>query len=399
MFIISINYISPIKLISFDFRRTNSRISLELAEIKSQAQDDSSPTSVEDFEKKLMEMLSKIEDTQKNHQEINVRMMSQCEAEFMFRAKEIKDADDSYVAAESAFKSCQDSKNLTEANLTPMKSLAVKYQALITSTANQRKAEHERYSSLKKDMNEAIDFLGDFLEQIHQIQVGPTPSLTSLTQKTEDLLFSLSKVGRVSDSVPIFVALSSLELSDSKRSTEDVNADLQKAVLNLRTNMISDRLQADMEENVLNNNYVKLIKTFRKIVDTLNKNIDLSQSHLIVMNTCITSENKIMSESAMKSQRNTKLKNAAQVTCGDFAREFLEATKVRNQEIEVVKQIVLILKRRYGDIDHDVTKAIVSANEALNDYKDNTTFVRYVEYVIHHIDDNAHGRELSDEKN
>jgi len=101
----------------------------------------------------------------------------------------------------------------------------------------------------------------------------------------------------------------------------------------------------------------------------------------------------------MKSQRNTKLKNAAQVTCGDFAREFLEATKVRNQEIEVVKQIVLILKRRYGDIDHDVTKAIVSANEALNDYKDNTTFVRYVEYVIHHIDDNAHGRELSDEKN
>jgi len=59
LFIISINYIFSIKLVSIDFKRMNNKMSLELAQIKSQAQDDTSKAGIEEFEKRLLDMLSK----------------------------------------------------------------------------------------------------------------------------------------------------------------------------------------------------------------------------------------------------------------------------------------------------------------------------------------------------
>jgi len=371
-------------------------MSLELAQIKSQAQDDTSKAGIEEFEKRLLDMLSKIEDSQKQHEEINLRMMTQCEAEFKFRDKEVKDADASYAAAEIAFLKCQDSKNQTTANLPPMQTLVIKYKNLIDTKTKERKATHDQYLSLKKDWKEATDFLGDFLEQIHNLQVGSTPDFNVFAQRGEDLLVRLGKIGKISDSIPIFVALSSLELSNSKRSENDVFSELNKSVLNLRAKMLSDSLEADVEEDHVQTTFQKLITNFNKIVDTLNGNIDISNKHLIAMTACVTSEGKIMSEASMKSKRNAKLKSLAQVTCGDFAKEFVEATKNRKQEVDVVNQIVIILKRRYGDIDHDVQKAINSTTEVLNEYKDNFKFVRYTEYIIHHTQDNLHGKELSE---
>jgi len=77
-------------------------------------------------------------------------------------------------------------------------------------------------------------------------------------------------------------------------------------------------------------------------------------------------------------------------------KSLLRQQKNRKQEVDVVNQIVIILKRRYGDIDHDVQKAINSTTEVLNEYKDNFKFVRYTEYIIHHTQDNLHGKELSE---
>jgi len=302
-------------------------MSLELAQIKSQAQDNTSKVGVEEFEKRLLDMLTKIEESQKQHEEINLRMMTQCEAEFKFREKEVKDADASYAAAEVAFLKCQDSKNQTTANIPPMQSLVTKYKTLIDSKTKERKATHNQYLALKKDWKEAIDFLGDFLEQIHSLQIGTTPDFNVFAQRGEDLLVRLGKIGKISDSIPIFIALSSLELSNSKRSENDIISDLSKSLLNLRAKMMADSIEADVEEDHVQATFQKLITTINKIVDTLNANIDMSNKHLIDMTACVTSESKIMSESSMKSKRNAKLKSLAQVTCGDFAKEFIEATK------------------------------------------------------------------------
>ena len=112
------------------------------------------------------------------------------------------------------------------------------------------------------------------------------------------------------------------------------------------------------------------------------------------MNLCVKKERTIMSDANSKLYRNEKLKNLAEITCKDFAREFVTATQNRQNEIATLIQIIEIVKKRFGHLDSQVLKQINNLNKSLKVYVNNTEFKKYQEYVKVRIVDNNSGSNL-----
>jgi hypothetical protein len=170
---------------------------------------------------------------------------------------------------------------------------------------------------------------------------------------------------------------------------------LKKIVADLIVQLVADSHQNDVEELALMKSFESLVAEFNKIITDLTKNIDRIKKQIVEMDLCVKTETAIMDSSSSKKLRNEKLLTIGDKTCIDFLKDFVLATKERYREIESIKDILAIIKRRFGEFPPSLTKKLNDLNSTFKHYINTTQFVKYVEITQSHAADNSSGRKLS----
>jgi len=226
----------------------------------------------------------------------------------------------------------------------------------------------------------------DFNFQIQKINLGAPASETGLSQLTENLINHMTKVGRLSELAPIFTQLTSK--GDDKLTT------LSNLVLDLKTQLVTDQKVATIQERKQEKLFQALKKNLDAIIVQLNHNIQRTKSQIISMTACVANEKVIMYDASSKKHRNSKLLKLALITCKDFAKEFVVATKGRKDEIAVIGQIIQIVKKRFGEIDPTLLKNLNNLGKKFTAFVNATEFKKYQDYVKVSVADNMSGKSL-----
>jgi len=379
----------------------NKGIHNQLMDMLVEVQSQDSPRSVEDLSNAIMGMLKGLKENQSKHEEINKRMMAQCIDEENYRRKEIIDAKSAYNAASNAFAKCQASLHAAQQNLPSLKRALSDFQANLAAKTAERNKQHALYVQRRDDWKAAIDFLNDFITQVNN-KLNKYPSFAEVGEK---LLRHVAKLGRMADAVEVFVALAQqpTEYTSGPGAHSNYSYKSQvKTVSNLRSHLrtllnklIVDSKQNDADEAKAQAAYEKVKAQLLAIIDKLNTDISRTNTQINNMTACIANEGKIMATANNKLSRNTKLKDLAGKTCTDFTREFIAATQNRLQEMNVINQILAIMKKRFGQLPEDLVSYLTATRNGFKVYVNSTQFKSYQEYVQKHIADNAHGKALS----
>jgi len=390
VFILSFHTISSMKLFSIDVILPSSQnVHSQLMDILIEVQKDDSPKTVEDISNAIMEMLKKLKENQDRHAEIAKKMNSQCVTEETFRKKEIADASAAYNAASAAYAKCQKSKAAAEENLPILKRAKKDFEKNLQEKTAERNKQHELYLQRRKDWQDAIDFLNDFIKQI-DTKLAKYPSFADLGEK---LLRHVAKLGRMADAVEVFVALAAKPVTAEFGAHSDYSYKSQAKTVNslndhlrkLLNKLIVDSKQNDLDEAKAQAAFEKVKKELVSIIAKLRADIKKTKSQIVNMNSCIASEGKILSQSGNKKHRNQKLLDLAGKTCTDFAREFVTATKNRVREMKVITQILKIMKKRFGELPKDLVSYLDATKTGFKIYVNSTQFKKYEDYVAQHV--------------
>jgi len=279
------------------------------------------------------------------------------------------------------------SKAAAEENLPILKRAKKDFEKNLQEKTAERNKQHELYLQRRKDWQDAIDFLNEFIKQI-ETKLAKYPSFADLGEK---LLRHVAKLGRMADAVEVFVALaakpaelgahSDYSYKSQAKTVNSLNDHLRK----LLNKLIVDSKQNDLDEAKAQAAYEKVKKELVSIIDKLRADIKKTKSQIVNMNSCIASEGKILSQSGNKKHRNQKLLDLAGKTCTDFAREFVTATKNRVREMNVITQILKIMKKRFGEIPKDLVSYLEATKIGFNIYVKSTQFQKYQDYVAQHV--------------
>jgi len=85
--------------------------------------------------------------------------------------------------------------------------------------------------------------------------------------------------------------------------------------------------------------------------------------------------------------------------CGTFAKEFIEATNARKEEVVIIKEILKIIVKRFGEIPEELKKYLTSVENGFKEYENSTKFKEFVAYQQKQHDDNDEGKDLAHEDN
>jgi len=400
LFLLSLNAITSMKLFSIDILIPSKGIHNQLMDMLVEVQTQDSPRTVEDLSNAILSMLKELKENQAKHEEINKKMMAQCLDEENFRRKEVADAQSAYNASSSAFAKCQASLQAASNNLPSLKSALAEFEANLASKTSERKKQNALYIQRRSDWTEAIAFLNEFIIQVNN-KLAKYPSFADLGEK---LLKHVSKLGRMSDAVNVFVALAqdSNEMSAgpgassnySMKSQTKTVSNLKEHLRTLLNKLVVDSKQNDVDEDKAQAAYEKVKAELLKMIAKLKVDIASTEAQIIRMRDCVASENKIMTTANSKLSRNTKLKNLAGQTCTDFTREFINATKNRLTEMDVINEILAIMRKRFGQLPEDLVHYLTATRNQFKQYINSTVFVKYEEYVQSHIADNANSAAL-----
>jgi len=401
LFLLSLNSITSLKLFSIDVIMPNKGIHNQLMDMLVEVQTQDSPRTIEDLSNAILGMLKTLKENQAKHEEINARMNAQCREEESFRSKEVADARSAYNAASSAFAKCQSSLQSAQQNLPSLKRALNDFQTNLAAKTAERNKQHALYVTRRDDWAAAITFLRDFITQVNN-KLAKYPSFADLGEK---LLRHVAKLGRMAEAVEVFVALaqqpSELAAGPGAHNTYSYKAQA-KTVGNLRSHLqtllnklVVDSKQNDTDEEKAQAAYEKVKARLLAIIDQLNRDITRTNNQITNMMGCVANEGKIMATANNKLHRNSKLKDLAGKTCTDFTREFINATNNRLQEISVIDQILVIMRKRFGQLPEDLVSYLSATRNGFRVYVNSTQFKSYQEYVQRHVADNAHGRQLS----
>jgi len=399
VFILSLSYTISVKVLSVDIMTPILKMDTQLSQLKVELKSPSNFTK-ELFLEKIEEMLKEIEEDQTKHESINQKMAQQCAEEEKFRKMEVSDAKEAFKASSDANSRCSESLAAAKGFLPDLEKAVVSYKAQIKIKTEEREVQHKKYLELRKEWENAISFLKSFVNKIDDAVNNGKP--TALLQLNEMLIKHASKLGKIKDIVPIFIAIeqtinSSTKISQkvassissgtvvsnsTNTSISSVNSQTKSAgfmkettqnitnttintsikeqplsdnkLINLKivvqklvTQLAADCHEADVQEDNLQKSFETLIQEFNLIISELEQSITRIKIQIKEMESCIASESAIMSSSSQKENRNQKLLFLAERTCTDFIKSFVDATNNRARQVEVVKDIIVIIKRRF----------------------------------------------------
>jgi len=212
----------------------------------------------------------------------------------------------------------------------------------------------------------------------------------------------------MAEAVEVFVAMASTPkettrgLGDVAHTDYDYKAQtkavggLKTHLNNLLNKLIVDSKQNDIDEGKAQAAFDKVKAELMIIIGKLKTDIKKTKTQITNMSACVASEGKIMSTANSKLSRNGKLLDLAGKTCTDFTREFITATKNRLSEMNVITQILAIMRKRFGQLPNDLVEYLRSTRKGFKIYVSSTQFKRYEEYVQQHVADSIRGKKLGE---
>jgi chromosome segregation ATPase len=391
--------LNPIDASMLPSHSIRARLSAMLVEV----QTTENPKTIGNFLEQIRGMMTKLQAEQTKHQEISDKMMAQCQEEDKFRAKEVEDSKDALVRARAAKAKCQASLDSAEKDLPDLEAALANYQKELAQATAQREAEHKSYLERKQDFEQAIAFLTDFIKYV-KTNMSNFKSL-SFVDKSQQLLRHASKLGLLTQVVPVLAALAtraSDDIPEHNHYAYNNNEDIANT-LNNALNTLLKRIQADWKTNedieiAAVNAFTILKERLVKAINSLENNIKRTKQQIVEMTTCIKNEASIISTANAKLSRNSELRESASKMCGEFAKEFVDATKSRLEEIETINEILAIIEKRFEKIPADLKAYLISVENGWREYQNSTNFKKFEQYVQKHVDDNSHGKVLATTK-
>jgi len=390
-------------MVSVDNLLPEKGIHNKIVSILLEVQDVNDPTTPKEVTDKIMAMLQSLRETQSNHEAIAKKMQVQCTEEENYRKKEVADAQAAYNAAAASYSKCQGSLTMAKANLPNLQRALTDFKNNLATKQKIRDQQHALYVQRLKDLMEAVQFLKDFMGELNSKLKNYPRSFVEITEK---LLKHVSKIGKLGDAMGIFVALAAepvetttgVPTTQSNYSYIPQGKMIQNVVVQI--NKLTNSLMVDIkscqdDENRAQAAFDKVKRALLAIISRLTNDITKTNTQINNMNACIKNEGAIMATANNKSSRNGKLGALAAQTCTDFAKEFVEATKNRLREMEVISTILNIVKKRFGELDPELVAYLESCKSTFKAYINSTPFQKYVAYVEKHIADNKHGADLS----
>jgi len=343
------------------------------------------PKTITKFLQNVKDILAKLQAEQDEHKRISDKMLSQCTEEDSFRQKELSDADDSLKRSTKSREDHDASLQASQKDLPELTAARQNYSDELDRIIKQREDDHKRYAERKVNYDEGIALFADF---IPYIESNLKIEGATLVQKSEMILKHASKIGRLSDAVPVLVALAqnhfgtagSDHTTYSKTRDNALGKKLHEALKNLQARILADhQLNETNEEEGLvafRGQKTKLEET----INTLDKHIDSVKAHIDAMTLAITQEDEVISLAGSKAERNRQLLESANKMCQDFAREFTEATESRLQEIQTVNEIINIIEKRFGKIPSELKVYLESVENGWKEYVNSTEYHKFISY-------------------
>jgi len=408
VFIISLNIFTSmdvdLEINSIDAIEPAMGIHSALMEMKAELKAEAAPVrTIEQFTGQLLHMLHALENAQAKHEAINKNMMAQCSNENSFRKTEILNARNSYNAAQSSLSKCQASLHAAKENLPSLQKAKADYEHELAVKQKERDHQHALYVQRAKDWADATAFLDEFSKVMNQ-KLAKYP--TSLADLSEKLLRHTSKLGIVTEAVPILVALTQDPSEFGSVPTAHSNftyvpqgkiaGNLRKQISNLRNRLVADSHQNDLNEQNAQKLFDKFKANMVRLISVLTNDINRTKQQITLMTNCVANETAVLTKAASKIARNDALMKAAQHTCSDFTKEFVAATKNRLEEINTVNTIIKICAKRFGELPKELISYLKEIKNKFRAYVNSSVFHKYVKYVQKHVADNAEGKKLSE---
>jgi DNA repair exonuclease SbcCD ATPase subunit len=375
----------------------------ELTSMLVEVQRTESPKTIKAFLENIRGMMTKLQAEQAKHQEISDRMMKQCKEESAFRKKEIGDAKTALSKSRAARRLCRTSLKSSRKTLPELVSALRTYESELNKAIKQRAAEHKVYLIRKRDFEEAIAFVKDFIKYVSAKLKGSFKTF-SFVEKSEQLLRHATKLGLLGEAVPVLVALATSSQAPAQNdysynANESIATKLKVTLNNLLLRIQGDWATNEQIERDAVVAFQKLKTRLEKAIATLKKNIERTKKQITAMEKCIVDETKVITSANGKFARNDRLKRSAETMCAQFASEFVHATNSRIEEISVIRQILVIIEKRFGQLPADLKMYLETVENGWVEYRNSTEFKAFVAYKIKHLKGSKHGRSLTWKKN
>jgi len=336
----------------------------------------------------------------KKHYEVLEEMTAKCTAEDEFREKEVADANQAISNAESSRNTCQAHLDKANALLVEAQNLLAAEEQKKKERTEIREREHAQFVNEKEQYDAAIGFMGEFTRKVAEKFGETTP--VEFIQFSENLLRHSSKIGQVAASLPVLVMLSQY-VSAQAGTYSDWNGADASATLVEKLNYLTEVMQKDLDAIVALENQRQadfdafLIKVNQNIED-LNGTIATLEAQIKSNEECVARETAIITEASAKSERNADLKNKAIQMCAKFVEEVEEAQAARRTEVEVVKEILELMRVRFGKVPQRMTDYLDSVENGFAAYENKTKLIAYKVYKYMALNENALAKDITEDK-
>jgi len=412
--VISLSLVTSNIMFSSDIIIPENKIQTELLEIKMQLLNTKKPLKISVFLEKIQEMLKNLEEEQTRHEKLNIKMTKQCTVEENFRTIEISNAKDAFNTSSESEVKCRASLDEAKGFLPILEKSVKNYKNQIKTKTEDRKTQHKKYLELKGQWDAAITFLKKFIVMVQAEIDGKVKHDVSFVEVNEKLIKHVGNLGRLDKLAPIFIEMEALAVTQSSAAKNSTAAIVKKTiktystttknkrlakilqlVTDLSTKMMSDSKQNDTEENQAVKNFEALVKKFSEILKEISANVKKVKAQIIKMNSCVKTEDAVMVIASEKLTRNEKLLQIADKTCLDFVKGFVSATKNRYREIKSIKDILVIVEKRFGEFPSSLKAMLSNLKAKFKNIVNQTQFVKYEEIVKTTFKDNKRGKILS----
>lgn len=338
----------------------------------------------------------------KKHAEILEEMTNKCTAEDEFREKEVKDAQQAITNASSSRKVCQEHLTKAQQLLEEAKNLLEAEQQKKKERTEIREREHAEYVNTKEQYDQAINFLREFIQMVADRFGGNQPQAVAFIQFSENLLRHTSKIGKVEAALPVLVMLSQYVTPEAGTYTDFNGSEASKTLvekLNFLLNTMVDDLQKITNlENKRQADFDRFLVKVNKNIADLEANIERLNAQIQSNQECIARETAIINEATAKSSRNADLKQKAIEMCAKFVQEVQKAQEARRIETGVVRQILNLMRVRFGNVPERLTNYLQSVEDGFAAYENKTKLIAYKVYKYMALNENALGKDITADK-
>jgi len=372
----------------------------QLLEMLVEVQTEDNPNTIKEFVSQLRNILDNLVRTQEQHKAIHKKMMVQCFEEDAFRKKEEAAAKRALARSLASRARCSASLKAAKGALPHLRRAKKDYEGELNRATKARNTERKKYLARKFEYKEAIEFMGDFIAFVNKKLKGQFKSF-ALVEFSENLLRHSSRLSIISEATPVLITLAQDPLFGGKSNAykyqpNDVLAQKLKSLLaRLFARLKADSEANDKIERSAEKAFADYSGKLKNIITTLKKNIKKTKQQIVNMTRCISSEDAVIKSASSKNARNKQLRIAARKMCHSFNSEFIEATKNRLNEVKTMKEILVIVNRRFKKLPHDLIDYLESIKKGWKAYINATEFKKYVEYKRQSYIDNKRGSLLA----